>query len=191
MNRYPSPLEHFMSWYEEAKEKVPDAQAMALATASAEGVPSVRMVYFKGVSGKAFTFYSNYNSRKGQELAGNPKAALLFFWQPFNRQIRVEGVVEKMSRNASVAYFNTRPLDSRISSLISQQSREINSYKELLNRHAEISQSNTLPSCPQHWGGYLLIPQRYEFYKGHPQRLNERLLYTLKAGEWVHSFLSP
>ena len=192
---YREPFAHFADWYTEAEQTVGlDVEAMALATADKKGKPAVRMVYFRGMSKHQVKFYSNYNSRKGRELQTNKRAALLFYWQAHNRQIRIEGVVAKMPRSQSEKYFASRPLSSQISSYLSQQSKVIVSYQdfrqEFEKKVAEHAQDTTL-SCPEHWGGYLLTPDRFEFYQGREHRLNERLLYLLADKEWQTVFLSP
>ena len=196
MQTWPDPYQHFDAWFKQAQQaSVPDAQAMVLATASATARPAARVVYFKGMVDAAFSFYSNYNSRKGQELAANAYAALLFYWQPLNRQIRLEGTVQKLSRDQSERYFASRPLARQISSYISRQSREIPSYQSLQEEFVQAQQQyagqTSLP-CPPHWGGYALIPQRCEFYRGDESRLNERVLYVREAGDtWQIKYLSP
>lgn len=188
------PFKHFNDWYCEAKaDQSLDAEAMALATADAQARPAVRMVYFRGLSDdKQVKFYSNYNSRKGKELAINSHAALLFYWYSLNRQIRIEGKVMRMPPDQSSAYFASRPLPSQISSYLSQQSCKLKSYEEFEQEFAKRLEEIKSPLArPPHWGGYLLTPDRFEFYRGHQHRLNERLVYERNADGWEHYNISP
>ncbi|MDE3269395.1 MAG: pyridoxamine 5'-phosphate oxidase [Pseudomonadota bacterium] len=188
------PFTHFNAWFDKAESDTSiDAEAMALATAANDAKPSVRMVYFRGMStAKQIKFYSNYNSRKGQELATNTHAALLFYWYPLNRQIRIEGTVKRMSAKQSASYFASRPLPSQVSSYLSQQSRRIKSYQDFERQFAaKLAKTTTSLACPSHWGGYLLTPDRFEFYCGHPHRLNERLIYEHSNDVWDIFNVSP
>ena len=196
MQPYPNPLQHFDAWYREA-EQTPaiDHPAMVLATASSAARPSSRVVYFRGLVDGAFSFYTNYNSRKGQELAANAQAALLFHWQPLDRQIRIEGTVRKLNRAAAEHYFASRTLAKQISATLSQQSQPIPSYQSLREEFAQTQQKyagyTTLP-CPPYWGGYGLTPHYVEFYIGDEHRLSPRLLYQRdEDGQWQITYLSP
>lgn len=194
MQVFDDPLVHFDDWYNEA-DKIAnfDANAVALATVGRNGQPSVRMILFKGLVKGGFSFYTNYDSRKGREIALNNRGALLFYWQPLNRQIRIEGSLFKMPRQLSKKYFASRPLFSQLSSVISQQSREISSYRDLQTQFEQATAtSNQQPvSCPKHWGGYTLSPNRFEFFIANQHRLNERLSYRRANDVWQHKYLSP
>jgi pyridoxamine 5'-phosphate oxidase len=188
----PDPLAQFGRWFEDARQAgVFEPEAVALATASAAGAPSARMVLLKGYGERGFRFFTNYESRKGSELAENPQAALLFHWKELGRQIRVEGAVERLSAAESAEYFATRSLDSRVSSLASPQSRVIASREELELRVEELRAEGE-PAAPAHWGGFVLIPQVYELWQHREHRLHDRLRYRLEGpGEWVLERLAP
>lgn len=195
MQTWSDPFQHFACWYAEAQGiDGLDAPAMALATATADARPSVRIVYFKGLVAEAFSFYTNYHSRKGQELAVNANAALLFYWQPLARQIRIEGTVQKLSREASVRYFVSRSLAKQISASISAQSRTITSYQSLQKKFVQAQKKyagqSSIP-CPPHWGGYALTPRSFEFYLSDDNRLNERVCYARNSdNRWHITYLS-
>lgn len=196
MQTWPDPFQHFEHWYTEAQRiDSLDVSAMALATATPDACPSVRFVYYKGLIAGAFSFYTNYLSRKGQELAVNNKAALLFYWQPLARQVRIEGTVQKLSREVSEQYFASRPLASQISALISQQSCEIPSYQSLQEKFAKAQKKyvgRTSIPCPPHWGGYALTPSCFEFFISEDNRLNQRILYQRTTDDtWQIKYLSP
>ena len=195
MQEFSRPDTHFEEWYQEA-DKIDnfDASAVALATVNRRGWPSVRMVLYKGWCVYGPTFYTHHNSRKGKDIAFNCRVALLFYWQPLNRQIRIEGVANKMAHEHSARYFDSRPLLSQLSSSISRQSRTIPSYRELQERFEQAVKTNgqqPVP-CPKHWGGYTLYPRRFEFFIGGQHRLNERLVYTrIDRNHWDRKYLSP
>lgn len=188
------PIVQFRRWYESASANVPLHSAMALATVSDEGVPSMRMVLLKGVDEEGFVFYTNYVSRKGRELARNPRAALLFHWQVMERQVRIEGMVERVSDAESDAYFRTRPRESQISAIASPQSEYIASREDLERMHGEIEKKfgkGEIPR-PAHWGGYRLKPIRIEFWQGREARLHDRIVYERQSGgKWIMSRLAP
>ena len=196
MQTWGDPLIHFQHWYAEAQQVDGlDYPAMVLATATRTALPSARVVYFKGLVAEAFSFYTNYHSRKGQELTANANAALLFHWQPLARQIRIEGTVQKLSRQASEHYFASRPLANQISASISAQSQEIPSYQSLRDKFTQAQEKyaghTTIP-CPPHWGGYALTPRRIEFYISDTHRLNQRVLYQRTDNdEWQLKYLAP
>lgn len=196
LKTWSDPYRHFAAWFAEAQQVEDlDAHAMVLATAARDARPSSRVVHFKGVVDAAFSFYTNYNSRKGQELATNHHAALLFYWQPLDRQVRVEGTVRKLSREQSEQYFASRPWLHQLSSRLSQQSTEIASYRELRTAFIEAQQQYagqpSLP-CPANWGGYALMPQHCEFYIADEHRLSERVLYVRGTDDsWQIKYLSP
>jgi len=187
------PLKQFGRWWDEAlAAEVPEANAMTLATADPAGKPSARTVLLKGYDARGFVFFTNYESRKGQELDSNPLAALLFFWRELERQVRIEGRVERVADEESDTYFRSRPLASRIGAWASPQSKVISSRAWLLARSAEMGlRHGTAPSRPQYWGGYRVSPVAFEFWQGRPSRLHDRLLYTYKEGSWTRSRLAP
>jgi pyridoxamine 5'-phosphate oxidase len=184
------PLRQFATWYAEAEQaglRVPDA--VALATATAGGAPSVRMVLLKDFGERGFVFYSNYESRKGRELAENPRAALLFYWDPSRRQVRIEGDVERLAADESAAYFLTRPLGAQLSAWASRQSEVVESRQAL---EAAVEQlRGREPAAPPHWGGYVLRPIVYEFWQHRDDRLHDRLRYRLDSSGWVRERLAP
>jgi pyridoxamine 5'-phosphate oxidase len=191
----PDPVVQFGRWFDDAKAAdLVEPSAMTLATASAEGVPSARMVLLRGVDQRGFVFYTNYESRKAAELAANPRAALVFWWGELQRQIRVEGPVERTSQQESAAYFRTRPLGSRLSAWASPQSRVIPGRAVLDERVADLAAGHPdgdIP-LPPFWGGYRLVPEVVELWQGRPNRLHDRLRYTRAAdGRWRIERLAP
>ena len=165
---------------------------MTLATVGSDLRPSTRIVLIKGLDERGIVWYTNYGSRKGQELGGNPFAALQFHWVELERVVRIEGVVEKVSDAESDAYFASRPLDSRIGAWASPQSQVIDSRTVLVTNAAKYGAQFMLqPPRPPHWGGYRLKPERWEFWQGRPSRLHDRLRYRLDAGQWVRERLAP
>ncbi|MDQ3020036.1 MAG: pyridoxamine 5'-phosphate oxidase [Bacteroidota bacterium] len=188
------PLEQFMQWFEEALKTDPnEANAMFLATSSKDGKPSVRTVLLKGIDNKGFVFFTNYSSRKGNELNENPNASILFFWKVIERQIRIEGITERVTRDESEEYFHKRPFESQIAALASAQSSVIKSRKTLENKYNELKEKytgNTVP-LPKTWGGYRLIPDKMEFWQGRQNRMHDRILYSKVNGNWKIQRLSP
>ena len=190
----PEPIAQFHAWFDEAvRAEIPMVNAMTLASASREGRPSARVVLLKGVDERGFVFYTDYRSRKAQELAVNPRAALLFYWIQLEREVRIEGSVEETSAEDSAAYFATRPLGSRLAALASHQSSVIESREALERRYAEIElRGSGEPQCPATWGGYRVRPETVEFWQGRPNRLHDRLVYrTSPGGGWQILRLSP
>ena len=189
----PDPYDQFNSWFEEAvNAKLPMVNAMTLATASAARRPAARMVLLKGVDARGFVFYTDYQSRKARELGENPNAALLFYWIELEREVRIEGAVEKTSAEETEAYFASRPVGSRIAALTSAQSSVIPDRESLERRYAQIEREHgEAPPCPSAWGGYRVIPESIEFWQGRPNRLHDRLLYTRSGGRWTIVRLSP
>ena len=189
----PDALKQFEHWWNEAVEsKVEEVNAMTLATI-ADGKPSARIVLLKGFKKEGFIFFTNYNSRKGKELQNNAHAALVFFWKELERQIRIEGVVEKLSNEESDAYFTIRPEQSRIGAWSSPQSEVIKSREILEENFIKYQQLFTDGSIirPPHWGGYIVKPSTIEFWQGRPNRLHDRLQYTSINGNWKIERLAP
>ncbi len=189
----PDPMQQFGIWMVEAiHAQVPEPTAMSLATVGANGRPSGRIVLLKGVDPKGFVFFTNYQSRKGQELAANPVAALTFMWKELERQVRIEGSVEKVSQEESAAYFATRPLGSRIGAWASPQSEVIANRAWLEERwNALTQQYGEEPPLPPHWGGYRVLPDHLEFWQGRRSRLHDRIAYSREGERWKVSRLAP
>ncbi|MBH1957859.1 pyridoxamine 5'-phosphate oxidase [Polaromonas sp.] len=191
------PLNQFDQWLSEAiAAKVPEPNAMTVATVASNLRPSTRVVLIKGFDARGIVWYTNYASRKGLELAGNPYAALQFHWVELERVVRIEGVVEKVSSEESDAYFNSRPLDSRIGAWASPQSEVISGRGVLLANAAKFGAKFMLnPPRPPHWGGYRLKPDNWQFWQGRKSRLHDRLRYTLQDenghGGWLRERLAP
>lgn len=188
------PIDQFLEWFEQAlSADLLDANAMTLATASNEGAPSARIVLLKGVDEQGFRFYTNYGSRKGKELTTNPKAALCFYWAPLERQVRIEGQVEKISAEQSKAYFQQRPRQSQLSAWASEQSSRVDSRDALLTRFNEIKkrfEGQKVP-LPEFWGGFLLRPNRIEFWQGRQGRMHDRICYEIEDDSWTKFRLAP
>ncbi len=188
------PLTHFTRWFEEAvAADVPEPNAMCLATATPDAYPSARMVLLKGVDARGFVFYTDYRSRKGLELADNPHASLCFFWAELERQVRIAGAVQRLSRTESDQYFQSRPLPSRIGAWTSRQSSVITSRDVLESERVaneERFRDGHVP-LPEHWGGFRIVPEEIEFWQGRTSRLHDRLRFRKSAGVWVRERLSP
>jgi len=188
------PLALFDAWFAEAKAAEPnDAEAMALATASPAGSPSVRMVLMKGHGEQGFDFYTNEESAKGRQLADNPQATLLFHWKSLRRQVRIEGTVERIGPGDADVYFATRSRDSQLGAWASDQSRALESRALFERRYEDVQQrfeGEQVPR-PPHWGGYRLKPERFEFWLDRPHRLHERRLFTRSASGWDEGLLYP
>jgi pyridoxamine 5'-phosphate oxidase len=186
-------IRQFTRWWDEAMtSQVREANAMTVATAEGDGRPAARTVLLKGYDERGFVFFTNYQSRKGRELAANPRACLLFFWPELERQVRIDGAVEHASEQESDEYFRSRPLASRIGAWASPQSEVISGKAWLLARAAEMGlRHGVAPSRPPHWGGYRVVPSAVEFWQGRPSRLHDRLLYTRTPGGWDRARLAP
>jgi pyridoxamine 5'-phosphate oxidase len=187
------PFTQFKKWLEEAiAAEIPEPTAMNLATVGANARPSARIVLLKGVDEKGFVFFSNYQSRKGQELAESQWAALTFHWVELERQVRIEGHVEKVDAKTSDNYFNSRPLKSRIGAIASAQSEKIESREALEKSFADAeAQYGEHPPRPAHWGGYVIVPEMVEFWQGRRSRLHDRLLFQRQFAGWHVERLAP
>lgn len=192
-----NPFDQFKEWWEEATSaEIDEVNAMTLATVDSNGKPSARIVLLKGYTHDGFVFFTNYESAKGHELAANPNAAILFFWKELERQIRIEGTVEKISEADSDAYFHSRPAGSRIGAWVSPQSKVIpgrnfleENYKRLMLQYPD---ENQVPR-PPHWGGYIVKPESFEFWQGRSSRLHDRLRFTKnnESSQWLRERLAP
>jgi pyridoxamine 5'-phosphate oxidase len=191
----PDPISQFRLWFDEvAQGDVREPNAMTLATASADGRPSARMVLLKGVDARGFAFYTNYESRKGEELSAHPYAALVFFWVQLERQVRVEGAIERVSAEESDAYFASRPEGSQLGAWASQQSAVLPDRGPLEARYEELRAQYTGHDIPRppFWGGFRVVPETVEFWQGRENRLHDRLRYRRQDdGSWVIERLSP
>ena len=186
------PFEQFARWFEQARSVEADPTTMTLATATAGGRPSARMVLLKGFDARGFVFYTNYDSRKADEIEANQHAALLFYWASLERQIRIEGAIARVSEAESDAYFASRPLESRWSAHASPQSRPIDSRESLEAAVARVraEYGDTVPR-PTEWGGFRVSPDAFEFWQGRENRLHDRLAYAFDAGTWRRQRLAP
>lgn len=188
------PMDQFTRWFEEAlKAEVNEPNAMSVATVGEDGRPTSRIVLVKQFDARGFTWYTNYDSQKGKQLASKPFAALLFFWSELERQVRIEGRVERTSAEESDKYFNSRPLKSRLSAIASEQSEPIANRAALEEHYEEVArQYGEAPPRPQHWGGFRLVPERIEFWQGRRSRFHDRIVYTRQEdGSWTRQRLQP
>jgi pyridoxamine 5'-phosphate oxidase len=191
-NASTDPFEQFARWFEQVRNSGnPEPNAMALATASASGIPSVRIVLLKGASLAGFTFYTNYDSRKAVDLEANPNAALMFYWPELERQVRISGTVHRVSREESEAYFHSRPRGHQIGAWASDQSSVIASREALGQNVPHFDEDKPVP-LPPFWGGYRVVPSAFEFRQGRPNRLHDRLEYVREVdGSWLRRRLAP
>jgi pyridoxamine 5'-phosphate oxidase len=188
------PVAQFQRWFDEAlKAEVKEPNAMSVATVGADGKPSSRIVLVKQYDQRGFTWYTNYDSQKGRQLCANPHAALLFFWSELERQVRIEGRVERTSDEESDRYFHSRPLKSRLAAVASAQSRPVGSRADLEQQYAQVeAEFGDNPPRPAHWGGYRLVPERIEFWQGRRSRFHDRIVYVRAAdGGWQRQRLQP
>ena len=192
-NILPDPVRQFAVWMDQAiLSEIQEPTAMTLATVGHDGFPSARMVLLKGFDENGFVFFTNYDSRKGQEISKNHRAALVIYWKELERQVRIEGMVLKTSGQESDEYFLSRPFESQFSAIISPQSSVIPNREFLEDLRKEYMKSFTgQPKRPAHWGGFQVIPEMIEFWQGRPNRLHDRLRYSRKGGEWIIERLAP
>lgn len=185
------PIIMFEEWFHEVvKAELPDANAMVVATCH-QGRPSARITLLKEISEGGFVFFTNYHSRKGREIALNPHVSLLFYWQAFERQVRIEGIASQISHSESDQYFNSRPFESRLAAIVSPQSEVIESKNLLVEQYNQmLTQSQHAPR-PDHWGGFRVIPEYFEFWQGGENRLHDRFTYRLENKKWVIHQLAP
>jgi pyridoxamine 5'-phosphate oxidase len=189
-----SPFLQFEKWFKEAVDAhVNEPNAMTVATASTSGMPAARILLLRNFNENGFVFYSNYVSRKGEEIDANPQCALLFFWPELERQVRIEGVLEKQTAEESDIYFNTRPRTSKLGAWTSPQSKVVANRKALDDAYEEMSKQYPTDNVPRppHWGGYVLKPSSIEFWQGRPSRMHDRILYTLVDSNWKIERLAP
>ncbi|HWB64197.1 MAG TPA: pyridoxamine 5'-phosphate oxidase [Chitinophagales bacterium] len=187
----PNPYEQFGWWYEDATQSgIIEPNAMVLATANGVAKPSARMVLLKSFTEEGFVFYTNYHSRKGHDIDENKQVALLFYWDELERQVRIEGTVEKIDAKLSDEYFAVRPYESRLSAIVSEQSEEIPSRQFLEDKLQDVQQSGHIKR-PEHWGGYIVKANYFEFWQGRASRLHDRLVYANANGAWKIKRLAP
>jgi len=185
-----NPIDQFRVWYQEALDsEILEANVMTLATATKEGKPSARIVLLKEFNSNGFVFYTNYSSRKGEEIEQNPQVELLFFWDVLERQVRIEGRIEKLPKEISEEYFYSRPIESQMGAVVSEQSKVIASRFVLEEKLQALKKEEI--KMPDNWGGYWVVPFRIEFWQGRPSRLHDRIVYTQIQDAWKIERLSP
>jgi pyridoxamine 5'-phosphate oxidase len=189
------PIAMFRLWFDEAtKSDATDVNAMSLATCGVDAQPTARVVLLKGIEDNGFVFYTNYDSAKAHQIASNDRVGLCFYWPELERQVRIDGTIQKVSAQASLEYFNSRPYESRLGAWASAQSRPLTDRQTLEQRYAELKlqypDANAVP-LPETWGGYTVIPHRMEFWQGRPSRLHDRFEYTLRESQWQIMRLYP
>ncbi|MNX99238.1 Pyridoxine/pyridoxamine 5'-phosphate oxidase [compost metagenome] len=190
----PDPMVQFGKWFKDAMDALLyEPNVMTLATADRFGKPTARIVLLKGYDENGFVFYTNYESKKGQDIVENPQAALVFFWPELERQVRIEGVVSKVDAQTSADYFHSRPAGSQIGAMASPQSKVLQSRESLEEQVAELTRAYEGKEIPRplHWGGYLVEPAHLEFWQGRPSRLHDRIVYDLVDGSWIINRLAP
>ena len=192
-NTLPDPFDQFNTWFKEAGDAgISEPNAMALSTAGTGGMPSVRMVLLKEIEKDGFIFFTNYHSRKGRQLSENKQAALLFYWEPLERQVRIEGRVEETSAACSDHYFRSRTRESQTGAIISKQSEVLEGRETLEQDFFDLlKDENQQPERPYNWGGYKLRPILFEFWQGREHRLHDRIQYRLAEGKWIRERLAP
>ena len=191
-----NPIDQFTRWWDEAiKSNIDEVNAMTLATATKTGMPSARIVLLKGYDANGFVFFTNYESQKGKELAENPQAALVFFWKELERQVRIDGIIEKVAAIESDVYFQSRPAGSRIGAWASPQSKQISGREVIENNYRVFEEKFPDPEAiprPLHWGGYIVKPHTIEFWQGRSSRMHDRIQYKIEAGnQWAIQRLAP
>lgn len=188
------PLQQFDIWLQDAIDsQISEPNAMSVATSTPDGKPSIRVVLLKELNQQGFIFFTNYNSRKGTEISDNPHAAIVFDWHQIERQVRIEGVIKKISEKDSDTYFNSRPESSKIGAWVSPQSQVVMGREELnklQNKTDKLFEGKNIPR-PPHWGGYILLPTSIEFWQGRPSRLHDRIVYRLHKDKWIIERLAP
>ena len=186
------PVELFIDWLVQAKNaELPESNAMVLSTVNISGKPSSRIVLLKEITNDGLIFYTNYQSKKGQDIRGNSHVAVNFFWRELEMQIRIEGSVRKTSHEISETYFKSRPLESQLSAIVSPQSQVIESLSEIKKNAEQLFVSGKKIHLPENWGGYIIIPDMYEFWQGGKNRFHDRIRYRLKNQKWVKDRLAP
>lgn len=191
---YKNPFLQFDKWFEQVlKLKIEEPNAMILATSDKNGIPSARTVLLKSYDERGFNFCTNYQSRKGKEISQNPRASLLFYWKEIERQVRIDGLVEKLPKTDSETYFNERPFESRIAAIASAQSEVIKDRESLEEKFVSLLKEfdGKNPPMPSEWGCYTVIPYRFEFWQGRENRLHDRILFEKSGNDWKISLLSP